>query len=93
MRLFDVFRGPQFTLLGFGEPDVAESFERRYPGLLRARTVSGTGRGDLVDDGQNKATYDASGNALFLIRPDGYIGAVSESPATIHRYLAGVGGH
>lgn len=41
----------------------------------------------LVDDGQVKAAYDASDGALFLIRPDGYVGAVSESTATIDAYL------
>lgn len=96
LRLFDLFRGPQFTLLGFGRPGAAEPFERRYPALVRARTVTSStvtspGPGGLVDDGRVKATYDATEKTLFLIRPDGYVGAVSESPDAIHTYLRRVG--
>ncbi|TCO56063.1 FAD-dependent monooxygenase [Actinocrispum wychmicini] len=82
-RLFDVFRGTHFTLLGFGV-DVAE-FERRRPGVVRARTVG-------QHDGQVRTTYDAADGALFLIRPDGYVGAVSQTPAAIEDYLCRVTG-
>lgn len=87
LRLFDLFRGPHFTLLGFGRPGRAEEFGQRYPGIVRARSVVDADTRQLVDDGQVTATYDASGDVLFLIRPDGYVGAVSESPAVIHAYL------
>ncbi|MFC4589929.1 FAD-dependent monooxygenase [Sphaerisporangium corydalis] len=82
-RLFDVFRGTHFTLLGFGI-DVA-AFERSHPGVVVARTV-GAGA-QLPDDGAVTASYDVSGPAMFLVRPDGYVGAVSESPGVIEDYL------
>jgi 2-polyprenyl-6-methoxyphenol hydroxylase-like FAD-dependent oxidoreductase len=82
-RLFDVFRGTHFTVLGFGMR-VAE-FERRQPGAVVARTVGVDAQ--LSDDGSVKANYDVSEPVMFLIRPDGYVGAASQSPAVIEDYL------
>jgi 2-polyprenyl-6-methoxyphenol hydroxylase-like FAD-dependent oxidoreductase len=91
-RLFDVFRGPHFTVLGFGTPGVAEAVQRRHPGVVRGRSVTGPGGPGLADDGQVKAAYDASGDVVFLVRPDGYVGAVAGSAAPIEAYLTRVTG-
>ncbi|WP_141953587.1 FAD-dependent monooxygenase [Actinoallomurus bryophytorum] len=86
-RLFDVFRGPHFTLLGFGEHH-AETVARigeRYGAAVRAHTVGATG--DLVDSGGHaRRAYGTDG--LVLVRPDGYIGVYDASPEDYLRALA-----
>jgi hypothetical protein len=73
-RLFDAFRGPHATLLGFGaDPTGAELGSH-----VHARGV----------DGPAAAAYDAAPGTLMLVRPDGYIGAVSSAIAVIEQYLA-----
>ncbi|SCF47080.1 2-polyprenyl-6-methoxyphenol hydroxylase [Micromonospora matsumotoense] len=82
-RLFDLFRGPHFTLLGLGErgtgalADVAPGIVRSYP----------VGPGGLLDhDGHVTAGYGT--DALVLVRPDGYLGLVTDPTDT-----AGVAGY
>ena len=69
-----MFRGPHSTLLTFGVD---------------------TGGADLGDhvhvrsvDGAAGTAYDAAPGTLALVRPDGYVGAVSSSIAVIEEYLA-----
>jgi len=87
-RLFLLFQGPHWTLLGY-EADRAAVAPR--PGL-RVRVVGS--RGDLVDDcGHFQNAYGLSPGEWVLVRPDGYIGAIvgpTEIPA-LNRYLAAVG--
>jgi len=72
VRLFDLFRGPHFTLLGLGERsapvlgDVETDIVKPY--------LVGPG-GILDDDGHAAHAYGT--DALILIRPDGYIGLVA----------------
>jgi 2-polyprenyl-6-methoxyphenol hydroxylase-like FAD-dependent oxidoreductase len=78
-RLFDAFRGPHATLLGFGAD-------------LSGADLSGADLGSHVHvrgvDGPAADAYDAAAGTLMLVRPDGYIGAVSSSIAVIEEYLA-----
>jgi len=81
-RLFDLFRGPHFTLLSLGEhPSPALGGVETKPYLI--------GPGGLQDpDGHVDRAYGA--DALILIRPDGYIGLIADpaQPETVRDYLA-----
>ena len=79
-RLFDLFRGPHWTLLSFGQtsdvlpgPDV-----RVYP----------VGEGD----GQVRETYDMADGTLVLVRPDGYVGLVTDDAERLAEYWAALHG-
>src|SRR5690348_8964146 len=69
VRLFDLFRGPHFTLLGLGERSAAAL------GGLEADIMKPCliGPGGLIDDGGNVARGYGE-DVLVLVRPDGYIG-------------------
>ncbi len=76
VRLFDVFRGPHFTLLDLtdGEPAAAPELPewvRRFRPL------------DV--DGHVKAAY---GSGLFLVRPDGYVGLATDKASDVAGYLS-----
>jgi 2-polyprenyl-6-methoxyphenol hydroxylase-like FAD-dependent oxidoreductase len=84
VRLFDLFRGPHFTLLGLGERSAAAL------GHVEADIVKPylVGPGGLLDDGGHAArVYGA--DALILVRPDGYIGLVAgpEETGAVAGYL------
>ncbi|MGH8202560.1 MAG: FAD-dependent oxidoreductase [Steroidobacteraceae bacterium] len=71
-RLFEVFRGPQATLLGYevgSEPSVV---------ALRGLQIHRVGQGgDLKDEGgQIREAYDIEPGDWVLVRPDGYIAAI-----------------
>lgn len=75
-RLFDVFCGPHFTLLAFGDlPD------QRWGASTRVRQVA-------VSD-----AYDVDDGTLVLVRPDGYIGVISQRIDTVLTYLEQVTPH
>ena len=87
-RLFSLFRGPHWTLLGY-EADRAAVAPR--PGL-HVRTVGP--RGDLVDDaGHFRDAYGLSPGEWVLVRPDGYVGAIvgADNVSALERYLGEVG--
>ncbi|VTR92234.1 pentachlorophenol monooxygenase : 2-polyprenyl-6-methoxyphenol hydroxylase-like oxidoreductase OS=Singulisphaera acidiphila (strain ATCC BAA-1392 / DSM 18658 / VKM B-2454 / MOB10) GN=Sinac_7191 PE=4 SV=1: FAD_binding_3 [Gemmata massiliana] len=102
-RLFDVFRGPHFTLLAFGarSHDVATEINNsRHRDFVRVYQVVLPSRGSesacLIDsEGFIHRAYeiDPSTDAtkLVLVRPDGYIGLITgeENSATarLMRYL------
>ena len=71
-RLFDLFRGPHFTLLGLGERCAAALNDLKAdivkPGLI--------GPGGLIDDAGHVA-HAYGQDSLVLIRPDGYIGLIA----------------
>jgi 2-polyprenyl-6-methoxyphenol hydroxylase-like FAD-dependent oxidoreductase len=84
-RLFDLFRGPHFTLLGLGERCVLGLGERCVPalgdvetGIVKPYLV---GPGGLLDDGGHVARAYGT-DALILIRPDGHIGLVAHPTET-----------
>ncbi|MEU7104163.1 FAD-dependent monooxygenase [Streptomyces stramineus] len=99
VRLFDVFRGPHFTLLDLTGTPAPLSLPEA--GWVRAYRVGGAPAGpagapeltelsELTDpDGHIKAAY---GSGLFLIRPDGYVGLATDDPADVGAYLEAVSG-
>jgi 2-polyprenyl-6-methoxyphenol hydroxylase-like FAD-dependent oxidoreductase len=88
VRLFDVLRGPHFTLLAVGEAALP-ALGPQYGDALRVQCVVQPQRktpGALLDnEGQVHRIY---GEGLILIRPDGYLGYTgpSEGPG-LRRYL------
>ena len=91
-RLFKLFQGSHWTLLGY-EVDRVTALRPRVG--LHVHTLGP--RGDIVDDGGHvRDGYGLEPGTWLVIRPDGYIGAIvscDERPA-LERYLAmvGVGG-
>lgn len=79
IRLFELQRGPEWTLLAFGtRPDA-------QPGPVRT-VVIGT---DVLDEqGHVRRAFDAGDGELVLIRPDGYLGTRGHRTADISDYLA-----
>jgi len=76
-RLFDLTRGGQFTLLSFGSAPAAGTL----PSGLRILQVVGqpAAPGHVADTaGTLAAAYGATARTLVLIRPDGYIGLISD---------------
>lgn len=73
VRLFDLFRGPHATVLSFGTP--TEAGPHAYAVVRPGAQVTGP---HVVDvDGHAHAAYAASEGTRVLVRPDGYIGALS----------------
>jgi 2-polyprenyl-6-methoxyphenol hydroxylase-like FAD-dependent oxidoreductase len=103
VTLFDAFRGPHFTLLSFGVHDREglEQVIRKYSRELRTYTVdriapdSSASDTALFDvDGHASNAYGGENEALFLIRPDGYVGFIGseKSIGAIDAYLERVHG-
>jgi hypothetical protein len=87
-RLFSLFQGPHWTLIGY-EGDRTVLAPR--PGL-RIRIVGA--HGELIDDGAHfKDAYGLLPGEWVLVRPDGYVGAIAGAGeiAALERYLARVG--
>jgi len=88
-RLFTLFQGPHWTLLGYEADGAAPILAR--PGLHIHRVGEG---GDIVDDGGHiQSSYGLSPGDWVLVRPDGYVGAIVSSwqAPPSDAYLAGVG--
>jgi len=88
-RLFNLFRGPHWTLLGY-QADGRSAIAPR-PGL-RVHVV-GPG-GDIIDDGGHmREAYGLSPGGWVLVRPDGYVGAIVSNAevSALDPYLASVG--
>jgi 2-polyprenyl-6-methoxyphenol hydroxylase-like FAD-dependent oxidoreductase len=78
LRLFDCYAGPHWTLLTFGAT---------APTLDRAGVRSHRIGADLIDvDSHIRNAYDVKDGAAVLIRPDGYIGAITSRPADLASY-------
>src|SRR6266566_4252580 len=73
-RLFDLFRGPHFTLLGLGE-HCATALSDLKADIVKPYLI---GPGGLIDDAGH-AAHAYSQDALILIRPDGYIGLIADA--------------
>jgi 2-polyprenyl-6-methoxyphenol hydroxylase-like FAD-dependent oxidoreductase len=72
MRLFDVFRGPQATLLGY---EVGADAGVTPPRGLQVRRVGH--RGDLKDEGGYiRHAYGLDPGDWVLVRPDGYVATI-----------------
>lgn len=81
-RLFDVFRGPHFTLLAVGTHLPAGTDGGGLPALDELPPLDG----ELVRVHRVDA-YEAYGPGLFLIRPDGYIGWAGEDLSELRAAL------
>jgi 2-polyprenyl-6-methoxyphenol hydroxylase-like FAD-dependent oxidoreductase len=82
VRLFNCYAGPHWTLLRFGAT---------APTLDRADVRSHRIGSDLVDaDRRIQDAYDVKDGAAVLIRPDGYIGAITSRAADLAAYATRV---
>ncbi|OLP03421.1 hypothetical protein BVU76_04780 [Mycolicibacterium porcinum] len=70
-RLFDVFRGPHWTVLQFGSDPVDFGVPRLSLGA--------------------NADYDVPVGSYVLVRPDGYLGAISTRPEVVRDQLCQAG--
>jgi 2-polyprenyl-6-methoxyphenol hydroxylase-like FAD-dependent oxidoreductase len=87
-RLFDLFQGPHWTLLGNA---VTRDAVAPRAGL-RIHTVGS--RGDILDEGSElRRTYGLDAGDWVLVRPDGYVGAIvsSREIGALEDYLRSVG--
>ncbi|MDT9686963.1 FAD-dependent monooxygenase [Streptomyces sp. P9(2023)] len=81
-RLFDLYQGPHFTLLAFGSNAAQALPDLTWPAdgaeLHRYPVHTGGGADDSVIDttGELAEIYGITGDALILIRPDGYIARI-----------------
>lgn len=100
VRLFDLFRGTHFTLLVFSEqpmpplPDVSNGSLHTYT-VTRPGSTTAISDHILVDSEEHAShAYGITGDALILVRPDGYIGLTGGSidPQPIIDYLRDVTG-
>ncbi|MWV51570.1 FAD-binding monooxygenase (plasmid) [Rathayibacter sp. VKM Ac-2803] len=91
-HLFDVYRGPQFTLLAFGAAAEFAADSLPWPATgasLRVVHVRPKADGELrsLEDttGDIHRRYGVTGDALILVRPDGYVAAIetTEFPGRI----------
>jgi hypothetical protein len=78
VRLFDCYAGPLWTLLRFGST---------APTLDRFDVQSYCVGSELVDsDHHIGRAYNVKDGAAVLVRPDGYIGAITSQPAELTSY-------
>lgn len=87
-RLFSLFQGAHWTLLGY---EVEGGPPKPGAGLHIHRFGPG---GDLVDDQrQFSDAYNLASGEWVLVRPDGYVGAIvtNDDLETLHGYFAQVG--
>jgi hypothetical protein len=86
-RISDLLRGPQHTLLLFGGrstalierfSELAREVSARYGDLVRPVVIrlpnAQPPRGEVDDRGLAHDRYGADPGAIYLVRPDGYIG-------------------
>ena len=92
VRLFDIFRGPHFTVLALGGAPLPK-LDKRFEGNVHIHRIVSPGapleNGDLIDTGGYAHRH--FGSAVVVVRPDKYLGFASSSidaPAAATRYLA-----
>jgi hypothetical protein len=87
-RLFELFKGPDWTLLGYQvERDVVPPRPRLHIHTLGPR-------GDIFDEGGHlRDAYAVTSGDWVLVRPDGYVGAIVSSSqiGALETYLRDVG--
>jgi len=87
-RLFLLFQGPHWTLMGQG---AVTAIVTPRPGLHIHRLGP---QGDIVDEGGHvQDAYALAPGDWVLVRPDGYLGAIvgSDEVAALERYLGHIG--
>ncbi|MFP1624162.1 FAD-dependent monooxygenase [Streptomyces sp. 5K101] len=103
VRLFQLFAGPHFTLLGFGPAGAAALYEvaDEHGDLVRTHAVDAGPSGLSDTDGHARRAYGIDGDALVLVRPDNHVAMITEgadSQAThaflyrLHQGLRGASG-
>ena len=93
-RLFALIGGGRFTLRSFG-PVLPATFPGITPRLLRLVKEPAV-NGDIADPEDTLVTaYGAGDRTLVLIRPDGYLGLISDTGDVdaVSNYLGGRGDH
>ncbi|MEV4539829.1 FAD-dependent monooxygenase [Asanoa sp. NPDC049518] len=92
-RLFPLFRGPHWTLLGFGAgtADTVAAADERFGAAVHAYTVIAPGdpadKHAVVDaEGHARSCYDVTDGTLVLVRPDGYVGLMTHCPERLTEY-------
>lgn len=91
-RIFDLLRGPHITLLGFGTRwrSVVDACAALFGESLRSYVIAASpdDAADFVDE-QSHARAAYGDDALFVIRPDNYVGLVvaDTDPAPVIDYL------
>jgi hypothetical protein len=91
IRLFDLFRGPHFTLLDFGRGVATAGLSVHAYTILHAGEPADTAAAgaSIVDTaGHAYRAYDVAAGTLVLVRPDGYIGLITGSADSVPEYLA-----
>ena len=90
-RLFDLFRGPHFTLLAFGTglAELCARTEAEWSGVVRAFQVDGAARQiyGVAAGLAGSPSGGTSGNELVLVRPDGYLAWRGTSPSALTAWL------
>lgn len=91
-RLFDLTRGGRFTLLNFGATTAVDAarFDLRTLHVVTHPTAPD----DVADtEGHLADAYGATGRTLVLIRPDGYVGLISDAgdASAVSDYLVAIG--
>jgi 2-polyprenyl-6-methoxyphenol hydroxylase-like FAD-dependent oxidoreductase len=92
VRIFDIYRGPHFTLLHlFGDEAAPQSPASgiRYVEVRRNASADAVATDLFVDvEGHLEAAYGGGGE-FMLVRPDGYIGWIGDRQhlADLHDYL------
>jgi hypothetical protein len=77
-RLFDRFRGTQFTRRAFGGADAVRNDAVRSVRVVGDRQAAGAD--DVVDvHGSARESYDIRSSAIVLVRPDGYVGLFGDA--------------
>jgi 2-polyprenyl-6-methoxyphenol hydroxylase-like FAD-dependent oxidoreductase len=100
VRLFDLFRGPQFTAVAYGPKAAAALAAVTWPvggaGLNTVFVSGGKRSGASLSDGLGalRRIYGVKANTLLLIRPDGYIALLATQDWTnqIERVSAALAG-
>ena len=89
VRLFDLFRGPHFTLLAY-DGAALPGLGSQYGDAVRVCRVArpgAAGAGALID--MNGEAHRIYGEGLILVRPDGYVGYTGpDGGAGLRSYLA-----
>jgi 2-polyprenyl-6-methoxyphenol hydroxylase-like FAD-dependent oxidoreductase len=86
-RLFLLFQGPHWTLLGY---EVGRESAPAVRAGLHIHLVGA--RGDVRDTGDHvRDTYGLAPGEWVLVRPDGYVAGVTDRLAAVEAYLANVG--
>lgn len=100
VRLFDLFRGPHFTLLVFGprpapQVDASRSGEVHTHRILTGSPSGDNGRALLDTTGEAHKLYGVDLDGLVLIRPDGYIALTGGTwdDRAVADYLGRLGGN